>query len=76
MRGFPALPWEKIQALIDWASDPTEGASRRGVLKHGTPEMKMTVLREQLGVSFEDLEAMHAELEKIIYKGSIPWWWW
>jgi hypothetical protein len=76
MKGQETLPWEKIQSLIDWASDPSLGPGRRAVLEHGTPEMKMAILREQLGVSFDDLEAMHAELEKIIYKGSIPWWWW
>ncbi|HLB63850.1 MAG TPA: hypothetical protein VJJ46_03350 [Anaerolineales bacterium] len=77
MKRQAALPWDKVQSLIDWASDPTDaGESRRAVLKHGTPEMKMEILREQLGVEFADLEAMHAELEKIIYKGSIPWWWW
>jgi hypothetical protein len=77
MKRQSALPWDKIQTFIDWASEPTlDGENRRAVLKHGTPEMKMAMLRDQLGVEFEDLEAMHAGLEQIIHKGSIPWWWW
>jgi len=55
MKRQAALPWDKVQSLIDWASDPTDaGESRRAVLKHGTPEMKMEILREQLGVEFAD----------------------
>ncbi len=74
MKRQATVEWQKIQAVIDWASDPKLGPERRAVMEHGTPEMKMAILHEA-GLSFDELEAMHSELEKVIYKGSIPWWW-
>lgn len=75
MKGRSDLRWDKIQKLIDLASDSTDGMEIRGTLKHGTPEMKLALLKKA-GFEFSELEAMHNELEKVIYKGSIPWWWW
>jgi hypothetical protein len=75
MKGRSEIKWDKIQKVIDMASGTDEGMETRGILQHGTPEMKLALLKKA-GIEFSDLEAMHKELEKVIYKGSIPWWWW
>lgn len=69
---YQKIDWEKFDALIEAASDDP---GLRELLQYGTPAAKMEALREY-GFSFEELVAIHRELEKIIYKGSIPWWFW
>jgi hypothetical protein len=64
--------WLVISEIIEAAeTDPDV----RRILKHGTPKDKLTFLEEK-GLGLKELEELHIELEKIIYKGSIPWWWW
>jgi hypothetical protein len=75
MKRRSEIQWDKVQKLINMASEGARADDVRATLRHGTPEMKLALLKEA-GLEFSDLEAMHNELEKVIYKGSIPWWWW
>jgi hypothetical protein len=66
--------WDKIDALIAAASDPDNEPLRR-VLEYGTPEQKREQL-EEFDLSHDDLVYIHEELKKIVYQGSLKFWWW
>ena len=68
--------WERFTELIAAATgDEDDQVMFRKKLQYGTPEEKMRVLTE-FGFTFEELVHIHAELEKVFYKGSLPWWFW
>jgi hypothetical protein len=76
MGGHYQINWEKIANLIEAATgDEEDKVFFRKKLQYGTPEEKMRVLAEY-GFDFEELVRIHAELEKVFYKGSLPWWFW
>lgn len=66
--------WEAVERLIEDAS-ADDGEALRRILQHGTPQQKLEVL-QKYELNFDDLVDAHKDLEKIIYKGSVPWWWW
>lgn len=63
--------WERIDSLLDAAGD--EEVKR--VLQYGTPEQKRSLLK-QFDLDHADLVFIHKELEKIVYQGSLRFWWW
>lgn len=71
------IDWNKFAALIEASTgDEEDQVMLRKTLQYGTPEEKRRILDESFGLNFQDLVKIHAELEKIFYKGSLPWWFW
>jgi hypothetical protein len=66
------IQWEKFDELIYAAMDDR---SLRKALEFGTPHQKMEILKSH-GFTFEEMVEIHEKFESIIYKGSIPWWFW
>ena len=67
-----SLYWPKIDAVIERAeTDP----AFQDVLHYGTPSQKLEALK-QYGLFFEDLVIIHRQLEKVVFQGSLKFWWW
>jgi hypothetical protein len=76
MEKYP-IDWGKFTALIEAATGTDdERVLFRKKMQYGTPETKMRLLEEEFGLTFEELVKIHEELEKVFYKGSLPWWFW
>ncbi len=67
-----AESWQKLAKLID---DAAQDETLRRDLQYGTPARKLQILEER-GVTWPEGVEMQQGLEKVIYKGSVPWWWW
>lgn len=64
--------WEKFDALIEEAISDDDLQKE---LQYGTPARKLEILKDA-GISWQELLDMHERLSKIIYTGSLKWWFW
>ena len=65
--------WDKFDALIEAAID-NPGLQKK--LQYGTPAMKLDILENDYDLTWDELEKVHEDLSKIIFTGSLRWWFW
>lgn len=63
--------WAKLLKVIDWAKE-SDANSRR--LKKGKPSDVARILKEQGGMSMEDVALLFDDLEYIADRNSLQWW--
>ncbi len=65
--------WSLIGKLLEIVRTDPEA---RRIMQTGTREERLALLQERLGVTQQDLERMHAELQEATGNSELDWWAW